>query len=146
MPIVNDATGVQYFGKSNEEGVYVVRNLPPGPYRLQVGKTGFKTIIKPDVVLNVEDALAINFTLPIGAASEIVTVEGGTPMINTTNTNASAPRRGHSGRPPAGSGRGSTLGRVIRTSNHASPPASSAASALSTSRPSSTDPLVVGPT
>jgi carboxypeptidase family protein len=89
ITIVNDATGVQYFGKSNEEGVYVVRNLPPGPYRLQVGKTGFKTIIKPDVVLNVEDALAINFTLPIGAASETVTVIGGAPLINTESGSVS---------------------------------------------------------
>src|SRR4029077_8165550 len=28
-------------------------------------------------------ALAINFTLPIGAASEIVTVQGGAPLVNT---------------------------------------------------------------
>ena len=42
-------------------------NLPPGPYRLQVSKVGFKTIIKPDIVLNVQDALSINFTLPVGA-------------------------------------------------------------------------------
>jgi len=89
ITIVNDATGVQYFGKSNDEGVYVVRNLPPGPYRLQVGKTGFKTIIKPDIVLNVEDALAINFTLPIGAASETVTVLGGAPLINTESGSVS---------------------------------------------------------
>src|SRR4029077_8493531 len=40
-------------------------------------------LIKPDIVLNVQDALAINFTLPIGAASEVVTVVGGAPLINT---------------------------------------------------------------
>jgi hypothetical protein len=83
VTVVNDATGVQYFGKSNEDGVYVVPNLPPGQYRLQVGKLGFKTIIKPDIGLNVEDALSINFTLPLGAASETVTVLGGAPLINT---------------------------------------------------------------
>ena len=36
--IANDATGVQYTGKTNEEGIYVITNLPPGPYRLQVSK------------------------------------------------------------------------------------------------------------
>ncbi|MGA8557271.1 MAG: carboxypeptidase-like regulatory domain-containing protein, partial [Candidatus Acidiferrales bacterium] len=81
--IVNDVTGVQYSGKTNAEGIYVVPDLPPGPYRLQVSKVGFKALIKPDIVLNVEDALAINFTLPIGAVSEIVTVEGGAPLIDT---------------------------------------------------------------
>jgi hypothetical protein len=81
--IVNDATNVQYSGRTNSEGIYVVPNLPPGPYRLQVSKIGFKTLIKPDIVLNVQDALAINFSLPIGAASETVTVRGGASLLNT---------------------------------------------------------------
>ncbi|MGA7190418.1 MAG: carboxypeptidase regulatory-like domain-containing protein, partial [Candidatus Acidiferrales bacterium] len=81
--IANDATGVQYTGKTNEEGIYVVTNLPPGPYRLQVSKLGFKTLIKPDIILNVQDTLAINFTLSVGAFSEIVTVTGGAPLLNT---------------------------------------------------------------
>ena len=83
--IINDATAVQYPGKTNSEGFYVVPNISPGTYRIQVSNSGFKTIIKPDIVVHVEDALAINFTLPIGAASEIVTVEGGAPIINTEN-------------------------------------------------------------
>src|SRR5690242_6247189 len=81
--VVNDATGVQYSTKTNGEGIYLVPNLPPGPYRIQVSNTGFKTIIKPDIGIHVQDALAINFTLPIGAASEIVTVQGGAPLINS---------------------------------------------------------------
>ena len=81
--VVNDATGVQYVTKTNEGGIYVAPNLPPGPYRIQVSNSGFKTIIKPNVTLNVQDALAINFTLPIGATSVIVTVTGGAPLVNT---------------------------------------------------------------
>src|SRR5882724_12187415 len=81
--IVNDITGLQYVTKTNDEGIYVLANLPPGPYRLQVSKVGFKTLIKPDIILNVQDALAISFTLPIGALAETVTVEGGAPLINT---------------------------------------------------------------
>jgi carboxypeptidase family protein len=83
--IINNATGVVYPGKANSEGYYVVPNIPPGNYHIQVSNSGFKTIIKPDIVVHVEDALAINFTLPIGAASEIVTVEGGAAIINTEN-------------------------------------------------------------
>src|ERR1019366_591720 len=77
--IINDETGVQSITKTNGEGIYVLPNLSPGPYRLQVSKVGFKTIIKPDITLNVQDALSINFTLPIGALFETVTVEGGAP-------------------------------------------------------------------
>jgi hypothetical protein len=81
--VVNDVTGVPYTTRTNAEGIYVVPNLPPGPYRLQVSKVGFKTLIKPDIVLNVQDALSINFTLPVGALYETMTVEGGAPLVNT---------------------------------------------------------------
>jgi hypothetical protein len=81
--VVNDSTRVQISTTSNDEGIYVVPNLAPGNYRIQVSKTGFKTIIKPDIVINVQDASAINFVLPLGAVSEIVTIQGGAPLINT---------------------------------------------------------------
>lgn len=81
--VVNDATGVQYTTKTNGEGIYVLSELPPGTYRLQASKVGFKTLIKPDITLNVQDALAVNFTLPLGALSEIVTITGGAPLVNT---------------------------------------------------------------
>jgi hypothetical protein len=81
--VVNDVTGLRNSTKTNGEGIYVVPNLPPGPYRLQVSKVGFKTLIKPDIVLNVQDALSINFTLPVGALYETMTVEGGAPLVNT---------------------------------------------------------------
>jgi hypothetical protein len=87
--IANDATGIQYTGKTNGEGIYVVTNLPPGTYRLQVSKIGFKTLIKPDIVLNVQDSLALDFTLPVGAASEIITVTGGAPLVNTESGSVS---------------------------------------------------------
>ena len=71
------------------KGIMWCPNIPPGTYRIQVSNSGFKTIIKPDIVIHVEDALAINFTLPIGAASEIVTVQGGAPLINTESASVS---------------------------------------------------------
>lgn len=87
--IVNDVTGVKYAGTTNEEGIYAVPNLSPGPYRIQVSKIGFKTLIKPDVLLNVQSAVAINFTLPVGAVSETLTVKGGAPLVNTESGSVS---------------------------------------------------------
>jgi hypothetical protein len=89
VQILNDATGVQYAGMTNGSGIYTVSILPPGKYRVQVSKVGFKTLIKPDITLNVETALALNFTLPVGARSESVTVEAGSSSINTTDGSVS---------------------------------------------------------
>ena len=123
--IVNDATGVRYQGETNNGGIYAVPNLPPGPYRIQVSKIGFKTLIKPDVALSVQDALAINFTLPIGAVSETVTVEGGAPLLDTESAAVSTviDRQFAENLPLNGRSFQSliqlTPGVVLTTSNHA---------------------------
>jgi hypothetical protein len=85
IEILNEATNMHYAGQTNGTGIYTVSILPPGQYRVQVSKDGFKTIIKPGIVLNVQSALALNFTLPIGATSETVTVDSGTSSLNTTD-------------------------------------------------------------
>jgi Carboxypeptidase regulatory-like domain len=89
IEILNEATGVHYSSQTNGFGIYTVPILPPGEYRVQVSKVGFKTLIKPGIILNVQSALVINFTLPLGAASESVTVEAGTTTINTTDGSVS---------------------------------------------------------
>jgi hypothetical protein len=77
VAVQNDATGVVYSSRTNSSGMYLVPILPPGHYHVQVSKPGFNTIIKADVILNVQSALALNFILPVGATSESVTVATG---------------------------------------------------------------------
>jgi hypothetical protein len=89
IDIANDATGVVYTTKTNSSGIYYLSILPPGHYHVQVSKIGFKTLIKPDVVLNVQSALSLNFSLPVGATSESVTVDAASSIINTTNASVS---------------------------------------------------------
>lgn len=89
IQIINDATGVHYASATNDAGIYSVAILPPGVYRIQVSKSGFKTLIKPGIILNVESALALNFTLPVGATSESITVEAGVPEVNSTDGSVS---------------------------------------------------------
>ncbi len=83
VEVFKDAIGVHPTTETISEGMYSVPNLPPGTYRIQVSKKGFKTIVHPDTVLHVRDTGAIGFTQPIGANSESVTVEGGALFIDT---------------------------------------------------------------
>ena len=62
--VLNDVTHVQYIAKTNSEGIYVVLNIPPGPYLIQVSKVGFKTIIKPDITVHIQDARSTACTGP----------------------------------------------------------------------------------
>jgi carboxypeptidase family protein/TonB-dependent receptor-like protein len=83
VDIINLYTNIHYTGQTNHEGSFVIPNLPPGPYRIEVSKSGFKTAVREDVVLRVQDVVALNFTLPIGSVKESVTVTGGAPLVNT---------------------------------------------------------------
>jgi hypothetical protein len=65
VEILNEATGVDFTNRTNGSGIYTVSILPPGQYRVQISKVGFKTLIKPGIVLNVQSAVALNFTAPI---------------------------------------------------------------------------------
>src|SRR5260370_22358608 len=89
VEIANDATGVISSERTNNSGMYLVSILPPGTYHVQVSKLGFKTIIKADVVLNVQSAVALNFVLPVGATSESLTVDATSSAMNTTDATVS---------------------------------------------------------
>src|SRR6516165_9161489 len=57
---VSAGTSARYETTTNGSGEYYLANLPPGTYRIEIEKSGFKKLIKPDVVLHVQDALEIS--------------------------------------------------------------------------------------
>src|SRR5712664_2433849 len=82
-------TNVRYETTSNVSGEYYLPNLPPSTYQIEIEKPGFKKLIKPDVILHVQDALEINFEMTVGSASESITVESGAPLVNTESATVS---------------------------------------------------------
>jgi hypothetical protein len=86
---INTATNFRYETTSNPSGEYHLTNLPPGLYELEIEKPGFKKLIKPDVTLHVQDTIEIDFELTLGSASETVTVQSGTPLMNTESATVS---------------------------------------------------------
>ena len=85
VQVQNVLTGREVATKTNASGLYVVTALQPGTYRVIVTTRGFKQIVKPDVVLNVQDNASLNFSMTIGSVSETITIEGGAPLLNTEN-------------------------------------------------------------
>src|ERR1700724_941968 len=80
IDVINLDTNIHHPSTTNNDGSYTTTNLPPGNYKIEVEKQGFKSIVKPDIVLHVQDAIAINFTMAVGSTSESVTVTGGAPL------------------------------------------------------------------
>jgi hypothetical protein len=83
VSLINVGTNVRYEGITNGTGSYVVSAIPPGTYRAEVGKPGFKTIVATGIVLHVQDTIELNFEMALGSVSESVTVTEGGISMNT---------------------------------------------------------------
>jgi Carboxypeptidase regulatory-like domain/TonB dependent receptor len=86
---VSAATNVRYETTTNTSGEYYLTNLPPGLYRLEIEKPGFKKLIKPEAILHVQDALEINLEMTVGDVTENITVEAGLLPVETASATVS---------------------------------------------------------
>jgi hypothetical protein len=82
---ISEDTNVRDEGATNGSGEYYLTNLPPGGYRVEVERTGFQKLVKPGVILHVQDAVEINFEMTLGSGSESITVEAGAPVVSTAS-------------------------------------------------------------
>jgi hypothetical protein len=76
-------TGVSRSATTNEAGFYVLPSLPLGPYRLEVSSTGFRTVTRTGIVLQVSSNPTINFKMDVGQIEQTVEVKADTAMIET---------------------------------------------------------------
>ncbi len=83
ITVINVGTGIARVVPSNGEGYYTVPLLQPAEYRVNVEKTGFKSIVQSNVVLKVDQRAELDFVLEIGAVSEQVEVTAAVAQLNT---------------------------------------------------------------
>ncbi|HUK89190.1 MAG TPA: carboxypeptidase regulatory-like domain-containing protein, partial [Blastocatellia bacterium] len=75
----NEATGVTSpVYKSTSDGIFVIPNLAPGLYTLNVASSGFKTAVFTQVTVNLGQDVVIDVSLQPGGATETVTVTAST--------------------------------------------------------------------
>src|SRR5437773_8178921 len=76
-------TGVSRNTVTNEIGVYVLSNLPLGPYKLEAALPGFRTFVQNGIVLQVNTSPLINPVLEVGQVSEQVEVQANAALVET---------------------------------------------------------------
>jgi len=84
LTVVNKATNATRTTSSNEVGLFDFPALPPGLYSVQSELAGFKTVTR-DVELQVQQTARVNFTLELSTVSEMTTVTGVSPLVETAN-------------------------------------------------------------
>src|SRR5262245_64294018 len=85
ITLTNPATNVTRVVQTNEVGLYVISAIPPGTYDLKAELTGFQTVERKGIVVQVGSANRLAFTMDVGNLSETLEVVAHSPLIQTEN-------------------------------------------------------------
>ena len=77
--------------KTSEDGTYLIRDLTPGFYRLQVASPGFLSFLLSELHVSSASLTTADVELRVGAASESVTVEASRATVETDSAELAAP-------------------------------------------------------
>jgi carboxypeptidase family protein len=81
----NVATNVETTRQTNDAGLYVIKPLPAGEYKIVVSRTGFLTMIQEKVVVDALSTVTVNLSLTVGDVKETVTVTDAPTPLNTSD-------------------------------------------------------------
>ena len=83
VTLSNQATGYNRIVKTDDQGAYQFLEVPPSTYVLTVNASGFATLKRDNVVLQVSSPATLNVGMQVKGSSEIVDVSGEAPVVNT---------------------------------------------------------------
>jgi len=90
VTITNSSTGLAINATSNQSGFYVVKELPPGIYKITTEAPGFKTRQDSNVTLNAGVIQRVDFKMEIGQTTTVVEVSGQAAAVNTDDSKLSS--------------------------------------------------------
>jgi hypothetical protein len=88
LTITNVATGASTVTKAGPSGSYLVPFLAPGPYKIEAEAPGFQKVQRLGLQLDTGAKVTVNLSLPLGSATQTVTVEAQVPLIETATADA----------------------------------------------------------
>src|SRR5262245_24108698 len=85
VTITNDGTQVSEKTTTDEMGRYIFNGLAPASYTMKVEVSGFKTVVRSNVVLRVGQQIDLDFTLELGEITSTVEVTAESTMLNSVS-------------------------------------------------------------
>ena len=83
VTVLETATNTASTAVTNQTGLYIVTNLPPGNYTLRVEQSGFQSSVQKNIILVVDQSATVNVLLKVGSPTDVVTVEGQATQVET---------------------------------------------------------------
>ena len=87
VTVASTGTGWKRKAATDGDGRFSFPQLKPGPYTVEAEAPGFEAQTSGSVFAGLGQKQAVNFTLRLAAAKEMVTVTGEEPMVNVENPN-----------------------------------------------------------
>jgi hypothetical protein len=81
-------TGAERSQISDEHGRYRVLNLSPGPYKITAELTGFRSVVRDQLIVAIGKDLLVDIEMQLGGVAEQVTVTGETSSVSLGSTTA----------------------------------------------------------
>ncbi len=78
--------GSTFSTTSNGTGAYNLPRLPVGTYELRVEKTGFESVVRSGVLLQLNQTAQLDFALTLGSITQTMDVTGAAPVLQTETT------------------------------------------------------------
>ncbi len=89
VTLTSVATSEKRNAKSDSRGNYEFLSLAPGQYRVDAASSEFRDFSRGPIIVDIQSAVRINIALSVGNASETVTVNAATPIIDSTTSTLS---------------------------------------------------------
>ena len=86
VTLTNTGTKLTRVVTTDTDGEYTAPSLPPGRYTIVAEIPGFKSVTMPDVALGVDQRLRMDLKLEVGALTESITIEGTSPLVQTSSS------------------------------------------------------------
>src|SRR5215471_7503382 len=85
VTVTDVARGISRPLTTDQAGQYNAPNLIPGTYTVRAQASGFRTVERTNILLEVGQEIQVDLKLQPGAMAETVTVTEAVPMVETTN-------------------------------------------------------------
>lgn len=83
VKVTDEQKGYLFTAATDSVGRYLFRALPPGTYRVSVEARGFTTQDQSGIKLDVNQNVAVDFSMKVGTASQTVEITAAAPVLST---------------------------------------------------------------
>ncbi len=90
IEVTEVGTGVTYSAVTDSQGSWLIPELLVGSYQVQATKAGFQKMVHSGITLTVGVHLLVDFKLPVGQATEVITVTGEVSQVDSTTATVSS--------------------------------------------------------